>query len=85
MSTVTSDPSGAFDVDVIRAEFPLLSRTVHDKPLIYLDSAATTPKPQAVLDAVTDYDTRCTANVHRAVHELSNEATEQYELSLIHI
>ena len=79
MSTVTSDPSGAFDVDVIRAEFPLLSRTVHDKPLIYLDSAATTPKPQAVLDAVTDYDTRCTANVHRAVHELSNEATEQYE------
>jgi cysteine desulfurase/selenocysteine lyase len=79
MSTASSNPTSAFDVDAIRAEFPLLGRQVHDKPLIYLDSAATTPKPQAVLDAVTGYDTMCTANVHRAVHELSNEATEQYE------
>ena len=79
MSTASTHPAGTYDVDAIRAEFPLLQRTVHDKPLIYLDSAATMPKPQAVLDAVTAYDTHCTANVHRAVHELSNEATEQYE------
>ena len=79
MGTASSNSTDTFDVQALRAEFPLLSRQVHDKPLIYLDSAATTPKPQAVLDATTEYDTNCTANVHRAVHELSSEATDRYE------
>lgn len=79
MGTTPTTSTRAFDVEAIRAEFPLMQREVHGKPLVYLDSAATTPKPRAVLDAVADYDTRCTANVHRAVHELSTEATEAYE------
>ncbi|MCH2154226.1 MAG: aminotransferase class V-fold PLP-dependent enzyme, partial [Phycisphaerales bacterium] len=61
MGTASSNSTDTFDVQALRAEFPLLSRQVHDKPLIYLDSAATTPKPQAVLDATTEYDTNCTA------------------------
>jgi len=79
MGTTPTTSTRAFNVNSIRSEFPLLQREVHGKPLVYLDSAATTPKPKAVLDAVADYDTRCTANVHRAVHELSTEATEAYE------
>ena len=79
MGTTPTTPTRAFNVDSVRSEFPLLQREVHGKPLVYLDSAATTPKPQAVLDAVAGYDMHCTANVHRAVHELSTEATEAYE------
>jgi cysteine desulfurase/selenocysteine lyase len=67
------------DIKAIRSEIPALSRTVHDKPLIYLDAAATTPRPQPVIDAVTHYETTYPANVHRGVHELSGEATAAYE------
>ncbi|MDG1899355.1 MAG: aminotransferase class V-fold PLP-dependent enzyme, partial [Phycisphaerales bacterium] len=76
MSTATGHP---FDLDRIRSQFPLLDRRVHDQPLIYLDNAATTPRPQPVIDAVQGFETRYTANVHRAVHELSGEATDAYE------
>ncbi|MDP6890547.1 MAG: cysteine desulfurase [Phycisphaerales bacterium] len=69
----------AIDVPTIRGQLPALSRTVHDKPLIYLDAAATTPRPQPVIDAVTSYETNYPANVHRGVHELSGEATAAYE------
>ena len=55
----------------IRADFPILQRTVRGKPLVYLDNAATTQKPQAVLDALMSYYTDINANVHRGVHELS--------------
>ena len=79
MGTTPTTSTRAFNVNSIRSEFPLLQREVHGKPLVYLDSAATTPKPKAVLEAVADYDMHCTANVHRAVHELSTEATEAYE------
>ncbi|PYR61398.1 MAG: cysteine desulfurase CsdA [Acidobacteria bacterium] len=68
-----------FDVARIRADFPILERTVRGKPLIYLDNAATTQKPQAVLDAIAHYYTGLNANVHRGVHELSERATEAYE------
>jgi cysteine desulfurase / selenocysteine lyase len=69
----------AFDVARIRADFPILSRTVNGKPLVYLDNAATTQKPRAVLDAIASYYTGINANVHRGVHELSQQATDAYE------
>ncbi len=68
-----------FDIARVRADFPILSRTVNGKPLVYLDNAATTQKPQVVLDAITSYYTTINANVHRGVHELSVRATDAYE------
>src|SRR4029079_51084 len=68
-----------FDVQRVRADFPILSRTVNGKPLAYLDNAATTQKPRAVLDAITSYYSGINANVHRGVHELSQQATDAYE------
>ena len=63
----------------IRAAFPALHQQVHGKPLVYLDNAATTQKPQAVIDALRDYYAHDNANVHRGVHELSERATAAYE------
>lgn len=63
----------------LRGDFPILRRQVHNKPLIYLDNAATSQKPQAVLDAINAYYCHSNANVHRGVHTLSNEATDGYE------
>ena len=67
------------DLSTYRKDFPILEREVGGRPLIYLDSAATSLKPQVVIDAVTGFYTRYTANVHRAVHALSEEATEAFE------
>ncbi|MGB1238404.1 MAG: aminotransferase class V-fold PLP-dependent enzyme, partial [Pseudomonadales bacterium] len=69
----------AFDVQDIRREFPILQRQVHGKPLIYLDNAATTQKPQAVIDALVDYYSNYNSNVHRGAHRLADEATKKYE------
>jgi cysteine desulfurase/selenocysteine lyase len=70
----------AFDAKLLRAEFPILSRTVRaGKPLVYLDSAATTQKPRAVLEAMDAYYSHSNANVHRGVHLLSQEATDAFE------
>jgi cysteine desulfurase / selenocysteine lyase len=69
----------ALDVQRVRDDFPILSRQVHGKRLVYLDNAATTQKPKAVIDALVDYYSRYNANVHRGVHQLSIEATEAYE------
>ncbi len=71
--------SPVFDVARVRADFPILRREVHGKPLVYLDNAATTQKPQAVLDALIRYYTSSNANVHRGVHMLSQLATDEYE------
>ncbi|MDE2802641.1 MAG: cysteine desulfurase [Chloroflexota bacterium] len=68
-----------FDVEAVRRDFPILSREVAGKPLVYLDSAATSQKPQAVIDALTAYYSGMNANVHRGVHTLSQEATDAYE------
>lgn len=69
-----------FDVDRLRADFPILQRTVYDgTPLVYLDNAATTQKPQVVLDRLAAYYANENANVHRGVHFLSAEGTENYE------
>jgi len=69
----------AFDVQRVRADFPILGQQVHGRPLVYLDNAATTQKPQIVLDALTRYYTAQNANVHRGVHHLSQVATEAYD------
>jgi cysteine desulfurase/selenocysteine lyase len=69
----------AFDVTSLRRDFPLLARSVHGRRLIYLDNAATSQKPQAVLNALQHYYTQQNANVHRGVHRLSEEATTAYE------
>ena len=68
-----------WDVERIRRDFPILHQTVHGKPLVYLDSATTSQKPRAVIDAIEDYYTSDNANVHRGVHLLSERATEAYE------
>ena len=67
------------DWQALRADFPILSRQVHGKPLVYLDSANTSQKPNAVIDVVDDFYRRRNANVARAVHTLGGEATESYE------
>lgn len=77
--TISQDHLSNFDVDKIRADFPILSRSVHGKPLVYLDNAATTQKPKIVIDAITDYYTNYNSNIHRGVHKLSQEATDLYE------
>ncbi len=69
----------AFDVEAARAEFPILSRQVNGKPLVYLDSAASAQKPRAVIDAMTYAMENSYANVHRGLHTLANETTDAYE------
>jgi cysteine desulfurase / selenocysteine lyase len=82
MSTaVATEPkmNPAQDWRALRADFPALDQSVHGQPLVYLDNAATTQKPRAVLDALSHYYERDNANVHRGIHELSNRATAAFE------
>jgi cysteine desulfurase / selenocysteine lyase len=81
MKPVATAPAPALprSIDEIRAEFPILSRPVHDRPLAYLDNGATAQKPVAVLEALDRFNRRSNANVHRGVHTLSEEATRLYE------
>ena len=83
MSTITRSAQGpaatGWDVARIRQDFPALHQEIHGKPLVYLDNAATTQKPQVVIDALSAYYTRDNANVHRGVHLLSERATDAYE------
>ena len=69
----------SFNVNEIRADFPILKEIVHGKPLCYLDNAATTQKPQAVIDTIVKYYTHKNANIHRGVHYLSELATKEFE------
>lgn len=69
------------DIQKIRADFPILNRTVNGKPLIYFDNGATSQKPQVVIDAISNYYKEINANIHRGVHTLSQLATDAYELS----
>jgi cysteine desulfurase/selenocysteine lyase len=75
----TAAARAGYDVARVRADFPILARSVRGRPLVYLDNAATTQKPRAVIDAITRYYTETNANVHRGVHELSEVASEAYE------
>ncbi|SRR6266404_2181495 len=71
--------AAAFDVQKVREDFPILKTTVHGKPLVYLDNAATSQKPQAVIDATGRYYSADNSNIHRGVHLLSQRATTEYE------
>jgi cysteine desulfurase/selenocysteine lyase len=79
MSTLGSVISAGFDVEKIREDFPVLKQTIHGKPLVYLDSAATAQKPFAVVDAIRKFHEVDCANIHRGVHELSQRSTAAYE------
>jgi len=74
-----------FDVDRVRADFPILSMRVGDKPLVYLDNAASAQMPQRVIDRMVHYQTREHSNIHRAVHYLSETATAQYEAARLKV
>ena len=74
-----------FDVQKIRAQFPILSQTVNGKPLVYFDNGATSQKPQVVIDSIVDYYSKYNANIHRGVHTLSQIATDAYEQARLKI
>jgi len=71
--------NNSLNINEIRDQFPILHQQIDGNPLVYLDNAATTQKPQAVIQAITDFYTQCNANVHRGAHHLSDEATRRYE------
>jgi cysteine desulfurase / selenocysteine lyase len=78
-NTALADRPAGFDVHAVRRRFPILARTVRGQPLAYLDNGASAQRPDAVIDAVDDYERRHHANIHRGVHTLSQEATSLYE------
>ncbi|MEE9412128.1 MAG: cysteine desulfurase [Methylococcales bacterium] len=78
-STANVSRPSTFDVQALRNDFPILSQTVRGKPLVYLDNAATTQKPQCVIDAISEFYQNDYSNVHRGVHTLSEQATVAYE------
>ena len=79
MAGMTELGEEPLDAERVRKDFPILERTVHGRPLVYLDSANTSQKPRQVIDAVVDFYEGHNANIHRAVHTLGEEATEAYE------
>jgi len=79
MSTPRSMLETGFDVEKVREDFPVLKQTIHAKPLVYLDSAATAQKPFVVIDAIRKFHEVDCANIHRGVHELSQRSTAAYE------
>ena len=82
MPTLTNTP---YDVQRVREDFPILHRQVHGKPLVYLDNAATTQKPQSVLDAMAEYYADYNSNIHRSTHLLSELATRAYEAARVKV
>ena len=82
-AAATAAPAPVFDVERIRADFPILCRQIREHPLVYLDNAATTQKPRAVLDAITRYYAHGNANIHRGVYLLSEEATAAYDAARV--
>jgi len=67
------------DINKVRADFPILKQTINGKPLVYFDNAATSQKPQVVIDSIVNYYSTLNANIHRGVHTLSQKATDAYE------
>jgi len=78
-ATVAKDARTSFDVEKVRRDFPILAERIHGTPLVYLDSANTSQKPQAVIEATNEYYRHANANIHRATHLLSERATALYE------
>lgn len=81
MNAATKQDTQMFDIQAIRADFPILNQTVNGKPLVYFDNGATSQKPQVVIEAISKYYTTINANIHRGVHTLSQLATDAYEVS----
>ena len=83
MSAADASPREAavalFDVEAIRRDFPILEQRVHDKPLIYFDSAASAQKPRVVIDTLSDFYSSRYANIHRGLYQLSTDATRDFE------
>ena len=79
MHDLATHAPAAVDWAALRRDFPILDQTIHGKPLVYLDSGASSQKPQQVIDAIVNYYERDHSNVHRGIHELSNRATAAYE------
>ena len=79
MNTGEAARSSRFDVEAVRRDFPILHQTVNGQPLVYLDNAATTQKPEVVIDAISNYYRTINANVHRGAHTLSDRATLAFE------
>ncbi len=73
------------DIDKVRADFPILKETINGKPLVYFDNAATSQKPQVVIDSIVNYYSTINSNIHRGVHTLSQKATDAYEAARIKI
>ncbi|MCL4402235.1 MAG: cysteine desulfurase [Acidobacteria bacterium] len=82
---MSSAAKASFNVARVREDFPILSQQVHGKPLVYLDNAATSQKPRAVIDALIQFYTEDCANIHRGVHELSERSTQAYEEARVKI
>ena len=74
-----------FDIENIRQDFPILKKIINGKPLIYFDNAATSQTPTCVIDSIINYYNNYNSNIHRGVHSLSEEATEEYEGSRVKI
>lgn len=79
MSALPKEKAKVFDIERIRADFPILAEKVHGKPLVFLDSGASAQKPRVVIDAMTRMYERVYANVHRGIYQLSQQATDEYE------
>ena len=79
MSAPAANAVPAFDVERVRRDFPILDQQINGHPLVYLDNAATTQKPECVIEAICNYYRRDNANVHRGVHTLSDRATHAFE------
>ncbi len=79
MSAVTDTAAGPLDIERLRDDFPILRQEVGGHPLVYLDNAATSQKPEAVIEAVGRYYRETNSNIHRGVHTLAERATAQYE------
>lgn len=85
MTTTKENIVSVFNVEEVRKDFPILSKKVYGKPLVYLDNAATSQKPQSVIDAIDRYYTELNSNIHRGVHFLSQAATNEYENARVKI
>ena len=85
MTDLAVDTRSAFNAEQVRQDFPILHQDVHGKPLGYLDNAATTQKPEAVIQAIVDYYRQDNSNVHRGAHTLAERATEKFENARIKV
>jgi len=79
MNPTAAQPTAPFDVEAVRAQFPILTERVYDKPLVYLDNAATSQKPLCVIEALDEYYRHYNANIHRGIHYLAERGTEAFE------